>query len=173
MLGCVYVHTYSTCGEERKTAGAALLFLPICAHVCWGCASFTQGLHYVCACEWNCCEPLSCTQWHFPSSGCSPDIFLVSDQSWFSQMSHSLRYTSLNEGSATAFAKTQTSKRKLIFPYTAKSSVGNRMILMFAYIVQIHINVFLEKTGFMMTLEIYVNCWHPIKEESEKFVWKK
>lgn len=33
--------------------------------------------------------------WHFPRSGCSPDIFLVSNQSRFSLMSHPLSYTCL------------------------------------------------------------------------------
>lgn len=60
------------------------------------------------------------TRWHFPSSGCSPDIFLVSDQSWFSQMSHSLRYTSLNEGSASVFAKTQPSMKKNLSSWQSK-----------------------------------------------------
>ncbi len=89
------------------------------------------------------------TLWHFPSSGCSPDIFLVSDQSWFSQMSHSLRYTSLNEGSANAFAKTQPSMKKLIFLTKQSHHLRGTVILMFPYIVQIRV----QNAIFMMTLE--------------------
>lgn len=78
-------------------------------------------------------------QWHFCGSGCSPDIFLVSDQSWFSQLSHSLRYTYLNDGSASAFAKTQTGMEKLIF-LTKQSHHWGTLILMFPYILQVGIN---------------------------------
>lgn len=105
---------------QRGEEATQLLALPciwICVSVCVYrmCLCITQSL---------CCVHVSGTsadlaasaQWHFPSSGCSPDIFLVSDQSWFSQMSHSLRHTSLNAESASVFAKTQTSGKRLIFP---------------------------------------------------------
>lgn len=83
-------------------------------------------------------------QWHFCGSGCSPDIFLVSDQSWFSQLSHSLRYTYLNDGSASAFAKTQTGMEKLIF-LTKQSHHWGTLILMFLYILQVGINFYVQQ----------------------------
>lgn len=122
-------------------------FLPIYAHVFiqYGCILHKACIMHV-SIHMHVSETAAgltaSTRWHFPNSGCSPDIFLVSDQSWFSQMSHLLRYISLNEGSAAVFAKTQTSMKKTHLPHKAKSSLGNIVILMFAYIVQIHINVF-------------------------------
>lgn len=74
-------------------------------------------------------------------------------------MSYLLTYTSLNDESTAAFSKTQTSMKKTNLADKAKSSLGNTVILMFTYLVQIHINVFFYKnTIVMMMLENYVIC---------------
>ena len=117
--------------EDKRNTSAILLPAHLRTHIHTVlCVYVTQGhvcIHwYMWACEARAAaDHAASARWHFPSSGCSPDIFLVSDQSWFSQMSHSLRYTSPNEASASAFVKTQTSmkkkKKKKIFPLTKQS----------------------------------------------------
>ena len=117
--------------EDKRNTSAILLPAHLRTHIRTVlCVYVTQGhvcIHwYMWACEARAAaDHAASARWHFPSSGCSPDIFLVSDQSWFSQMSHSLRYTSPNEASASAFVKTQTSmkkkKKKTIFPLTKQS----------------------------------------------------
>lgn len=117
MLACVRVSLQFASRTENHTTPCLPMHVNSLECVCVYrmCLCITQSLRCV-HLSGTSADLAASAQWHFPSSGCSPDIFLVSDQSWFSQMSHSLRYTSLNAESASAFAKTRTSGKRPIFP---------------------------------------------------------
>lgn len=86
-------------------------------------------------------------------------------------MSHSVRRTPLNEGSASAFAKStdKREKKKENLADKAKSSMGRMVILMFPYIQ--HVYVFNSKGHFQDdALDNYVCCRHSLHDESgERF----
>lgn len=147
------------CRGEKEQGGTLLSYLlfPVDAHVYIQCVRAFRKVTCVWtdtwACKWDCSRP-RWLRWHFLCSGCSPDISLVSDQSWFSQMSHSLRYTSLNEGSASAFAETQTCMKNLSSRQSKVITLRHSHFNVSLQCVQICTNVvFVHNAVFMMTHE--------------------
>lgn len=132
-------------------------------HMCIMSVYVTKDLCYLCACLYGYVHRLqqTFTSWHFPCLDCYSDIFLVSDQSWFSQMSHSLKYTSLNEESASTVSKKHAGKHEKTHLVVQQSHhyERGRVILTFSYIVEVCIDVFFKECSFYDDTQGYNGSW--------------